>query len=290
MEEAQIACLMDHPHVLKLLGILIENESLKLVFPFMENADLGHYLRTEKDKVTPMQLRSFSLEVASGMEYLASKKVVHRDLAARNCMLDSNLHIKVADFGLSRKISPEICHHRIVQTSVIPQSSAPECFDPEGKITEKTDVWAFGVTLWEIFNHAQNPPVMVQNDGSVIAHAPQKKCPVKIYDLMKRCWEYDQNWRPTFSAIYRYLSNLEYCDFVFLPTAKHRIVGSEHAQTYARNDGGDILPMYQMVGVDENKTTEMFEKRTTENRVLDPRGYVSNVPEYSDLEEISSYF
>lgn len=234
MEEAQIACLMDHPHVLRLLGIFIENETLKLVFPFMERADLGHYLRSEKDRVTPSLLRSFCIEVASGMEYLASKEVVHRDLAARNCMLDADLHVKVADFGLSRKLSGSDSHHRMVATSVIPQSSAPECFLPGGKINEKTDVWAFGVTCWEIFNEAAVPPIMVQNDGTLIGVAPAKKCPEKIYELMLRCWYYDQDHRPFFSDIFQYLTTLQYPDFAFIPKAYPKIVSLGIPRTYTK--------------------------------------------------------
>lgn len=241
MEEAQIACLMDHPNVLKLLGIFIENETLKLVFPFMEKADLGYFLRKEKGRVSPSLLRSFSIEVASGMEYLASKKVVHRDLAARNCMLDADLHVKVADFGLSRKLSGSDAHHRMVATSVIPQSSAPESFLPGGKINEKTDVWAFGVTCWEIFNDAAVPPIMVQNDGTLIGVAPAKKCPNKIYEIMLRCWSYDQDQRPFFSDIYQYLISLECTDFVSIPTAPTRTVSQAMPRTYSEEPRGERL-------------------------------------------------
>ena len=265
MEEAQIACLMDHPHVLKLLGIFIEKETLKLVFPFMERADLGHYLRTEKERVSPSLLRSFCLEVASGMEYLASKKVVHRDLAARNCMLDADLHVKVADFGLSRKLSGSNSHHQMVATSVIPQSSAPECFLPGGKINEKTDVWAFGVTLWEIFNEGAVPPIMVQNDGTLIGVAPPKKCPPKIYELMLRCWSYDQDHRPFFSDICQYLTMLDHNEFVFIPKAHPRIVSHCIPRTYTKD-----------------ATEGKNEKRV--NQIPDIRGYVPKPDDEVDFQ------
>lgn len=215
MAEAQIACSMDHPNVLRLLGVLIDNENLKLVFPFMEKSDLGHFLRNTHENVTPMLQRQFCIEIASGMVYLASQSIVHRDLALRNCMLDDELHVKVADFGLSRQLVGS--HHEISTTSVIPSSSAPECFKLGGKITEKTDVWAFGVTCWEIFNQGKISPIMVQNDGTMITVAKAERCPNKVYDLMLKCWSYDQEKRPRFTYVYKVLTSLDHIDYEYQP-------------------------------------------------------------------------
>lgn len=261
--EAQIACLMDHPNVLKLLGVLVDNESLKLVFPFMEKGDLGHFLRNTQENVTPMLQRQFCIEIASGMVYLASKSIVHRDLAPRNCMLDDELHVKVADFGLSRQLVDS--HHEIRTTSVIPSSSAPECFILGGKITEKTDVWAFGVTCWEIFNQGKIPPVMVQNDGTMITIAKAERCPDKVYDIMLKCWSYDQEDRPRFSDVYEVLTSLDRTGYEYQPRFSFIAYNKKNSSRDTINDGlpdsrsyiskpnGEVNFVSNMEYVDHNK-------------------------------------
>lgn len=129
--EAEIAASLNHPNVLPLIGICFDttNQTLKLVLPFMANGDLASYLDKNLHTLTGAHLRSFALQIASGMVYLVSEgkghpSIIHRDLAARNCMVDTDLVVKVADFGLSRHLDESKQKvKRSLQTSLIPSTS-----------------------------------------------------------------------------------------------------------------------------------------------------------------------
>ena len=97
---------MNHKNILNLLGIQFnsDNEPIGLIFPFIPNGDLFDYISAHKNNLNKKQLIQFAINIATGMEYLASKNIVHRDLAARNCFVDADLNVKVGDFGLSRMI------------------------------------------------------------------------------------------------------------------------------------------------------------------------------------------
>lgn len=151
VREALIMKDFDHPNVMKLIGLVFpEDGPPLLVLPFMCNGDLRQYVRDEKRDPRIRELMKFSLDVARGMQYLASQKFVHRDLAARNCMLDENLNVRVADFGLSRDVY-ETGYYRPGQTTPLPfKWMAPESLK-KSTFTTKSDVWSYGITCWELF-------------------------------------------------------------------------------------------------------------------------------------------
>ena len=205
-QEADIACSLDHPNVLPLIGISFDtnNQHLKLVLPFMVNGDLASflgkfYLRNQVE-VTGSLLHSFASQIVAGMAYLVSEdqghpSIIHRDLAARNCMVDADLTIKVADFGLSRHLDESKQKiKRTLQTSLIPSTSAPESIT-RLLFNEKTDVWSYGTLLLEFYD------------------CDLKNVPQKVLELSTVCHSVNPDERPTFQQIQLLVNGMSEDDF-----------------------------------------------------------------------------
>ncbi|XP_065909293.1 uncharacterized protein [Dysidea avara] len=213
-----------HPNVLPLLGVCVDyddDDVIKIVIPFMAHGDLRTFLK--KSRVSPNNtheypkdlpeevLKRMCLDIASGMEYLAEKRFVHRDLAARNCMVDESLRIKVADFGLARDIySTE--YYRIEKHTTLPVKWMALESLLDGYFDEKTDVWSYGVTCWEIFSLGRIPYPGVDN-AEVIKTLKRGDrldkpdlCPSDMYKMLENTWQEESERRPSFSDIVHTLS------------------------------------------------------------------------------------
>lgn len=152
LREAFIMKDFDHPNVMTLIGLVFPQEKAPcLILPYMSNKDLLQYLRDESRIPRLRELLKFSLDIAKGMAYLAQQKFVHRDLAARNCMLDENLNVFVADFGLSKDVYEKGYYKPDNKTPLPYRWMAPESIKTS-RFTEKSDVWSYGVTSWEILS------------------------------------------------------------------------------------------------------------------------------------------
>ncbi|XP_011407098.1 PREDICTED: tyrosine-protein kinase receptor UFO-like [Amphimedon queenslandica] len=225
IEESLVMKDLQHPNVMGLIGICLDaGPSPLIVLPYMEGGSLLKYLiknrenlmactSTDDDEINQLrsQLLSVCLQIGKGMQYLAGKGLIHRDLAARNCMIDEHGNIKVADFGLSKDVSGNVYFRQGMSSGVkLPiKWMAIESIE-DGIFTEKTDIWSFGITVWEVFNGGKTPyggfsPTCVKtmiSDGYKLEAPSNSACNDDIYQkTMLKCWERDPNERPTFAQV-----------------------------------------------------------------------------------------
>ena len=143
-----------------------------------------------------------AVDIAAGMSYLSKNHYVHRDLATRNCLVDTELRVKIADFGLSQDVYSDD-YFRLKDSEMLPIRWMPPEAILYSKFSIQGDVWSFGVVLWEIFSFGIQPyygksneeVIQYVRDGNVLE--PPPNCPQEIYDLMADCWAMDPNERPT---------------------------------------------------------------------------------------------
>ncbi|CAG7724096.1 unnamed protein product [Allacma fusca] len=213
LEEAAIMKTMTHPNLVRLIGVCTREPPYYIITEFMENGNLLDYLRTcDKTTVNELVLLHFATQIASAMSYLESRNFIHRDLAARNCLVGENFVVKVADFGLARLMRDD------TYTAHAGAKFPIKWTAPEGlaynKFSTKSDVWAYGILLWEIATYGMSPYPGV--DLTDVYHMLEKGhrmecppgCPEIIYQIMRSCWKWDPNERPNFWEIHGTLVSL----------------------------------------------------------------------------------
>uniref|UniRef100_A0A0A1WF79 Tyrosine-protein kinase receptor n=1 Tax=Zeugodacus cucurbitae TaxID=28588 RepID=A0A0A1WF79_ZEUCU len=228
LSEASVMKQFDTYHVVRLLGVCSVGQPALVVMELMKFGDLKSYLRAHRpDSVQgdemPFRYREtgvqppplsrvfqMAIEIADGMAYLSAKKFVHRDLAARNCMVGSDLTVKIGDFGMTRDVY-ETDYYRKGDKGLLPVRWMPPESLRDGIYSTASDVFSYGVVLWEIVTLASQPYPGYSNDqvlrfvieGGVMERPDN--CPDKIYEIMQQSWEHRPSKRPSFFKIIRIL-------------------------------------------------------------------------------------
>lgn len=217
-------------------GVCAVGKPMCLLFEYMAHGDLNEYLRhrspralsslshtslVTKVRLSDMNPSSLSCtdqlhiarQVSEGMAYLSERKFVHRDLATRNCLVGESMVVKIADFGLSRNIY-SADYYKANENDAIPIRWMPPESIFYNRYTTESDVWAYGVVLWEIFSYGMQPyygmaheeVIYYVRDGNILS-CPEN-CPLELYNLMRLCWSKMPTDRPSFASIHRILERM----------------------------------------------------------------------------------
>ncbi|XP_072310130.1 tyrosine-protein kinase SYK isoform X2 [Eucyclogobius newberryi] len=205
LREANVMQQLDNPYIVRMIGIC-EAENLMLVMELAELGPLHKFL--QKNKTTSLKnITELVHQVSMGMKYLEEHNFVHRDLAARNVLLVTQHYAKISDFGLSKAVGEDQNYYLAKGHGKWPVKwYAPECIN-FFKFSTKSDVWSFGVFMWEGFSYGQKPykgmkgnDVMQMIESGKRMDAPAN-CPQEMYDLMRTCWTYKAEERPSFAVV-----------------------------------------------------------------------------------------
>ncbi|KFQ03504.1 Cytoplasmic tyrosine-protein kinase BMX, partial [Leptosomus discolor] len=192
IEEAQTMMKLNHPKLVRLYGVCSKSYPIYLVTEYMPNGSLLDYLRSYGKELQPLQLLEICYDVCDAMAFLESCQFIHRDLSARNCLVDSNLTVKVSDFGMTRYVLDDL-YISSLGTKFPVKWSAPEVFHFT-KFSSKSDVWAFGILMWEVFTLGKQPYELYDNmqviekvSQGYRLYRPQLVSDI-IYQIMYNCW------------------------------------------------------------------------------------------------------
>ncbi|KAM8804307.1 ephrin type-A receptor 5 isoform 8-T8 [Rhynchonycteris naso] len=212
--EASIMGQFDHPNIIHLEGVVTKSKPVMIVTEYMENGSLDTFLKKNDGQFTVIQLVGMLRGIAAGMKYLSDMGYVHRDLAARNILINSNLVCKVSDFGLSRVLEDDPEAAYTTRGGKIPiRWTAPEAIAFR-KFTSASDVWSYGIVMWEVVSYGERPYWEMTNQDVIKAveegyRLPSPMdCPAALYQLMLDCWQKDRNSRPKFEEIVNMLDKL----------------------------------------------------------------------------------
>ncbi|XP_017119663.1 insulin-like receptor [Drosophila elegans] len=307
LSEASVMKEFDTYHVVRLLGVCSRGQPALVVMELMKKGDLKSYLRAhrpeERDEAmmaylnrigvtgnvqppTYGRIYQMAIEIADGMAYLAAKKFVHRDLAARNCMVAEDLTVKIGDFGMTRDVY-ETDYYRKGTKGLLPVRWMPPESLRDGVYSSASDVFSFGVVLWEMATLAAQPYQGFSNEqvlrfvieGGVMERP--ENCPDLLHRLMQRCWHHRPSARPSFLDIIAYLEqqcpDSDFKDVSFY----HSEVGLHHREKERKERSQ--LDAFAAVPLDQDQPdVEQQEDATTPLRMGD---YKSNMDQNSSLDQ-----
>ncbi|XP_063241344.1 proto-oncogene tyrosine-protein kinase ROS isoform X2 [Bacillus rossius redtenbacheri] len=224
LKEAQLMSHFHHEHILQLLGVCLDNDPNFIIMELMEGGDLLSFLRSSRPLLYPgnaltlLDLVAMSVDVARGCRYLEELHFVHRDLACRNCLVSSpqpgSRVVKIGDFGLARDIYKNDYYRKEGEGLLPVRWMSPESL-VDGVFTSQSDVWAFGVLVWEIMTLGQQP-YPARSNLEVLHHVRSggrlnrpAGCPEDVHQLMLQCWSFNPESRPTFKHCLEVLDGLK---------------------------------------------------------------------------------
>ncbi|XP_078674939.1 focal adhesion kinase 1-like isoform X14 [Branchiostoma floridae x Branchiostoma belcheri] len=225
LEEAYTMKQFDHPHIIRLIGVCTDRP----IWIIMELANFGElrsFLQSNKASLDLATLILYAYQLSTALSYLESKKFVHRDIAARNVLVAAYDSVKLGDFGLSRWVEDQT-YYKASKGKLPIKWMAPESINFR-RFTTASDVWMFGVCMWEILMLGVKPFQGVKNNdvigkienGERLAMPPN--CPPNLYNIMTKCWSYEPSNRPLFSHLKEQLSLILHEERMAQDAAMHR--------------------------------------------------------------------
>ncbi|XP_043278213.1 epidermal growth factor receptor isoform X2 [Venturia canescens] len=205
LDEAYIMASVEHVNLLQLLAVCMTSQMM-LVTQLMPLGCLLDFVRTYKDKIGSKDLLSWCAQIARGMAYLEGRRLVHRDLAARNVLVQTPNCVKITDFGLAKLLDINEEQYKAAGGKMPIKWLALECIQHR-VFTHKSDVWAFGVTIWEVLTYGGRPyeSVPARNVPELLEKGerlPQPTiCTIDVYMIMIKCWMLDAESRPSFKEL-----------------------------------------------------------------------------------------
>ncbi|XP_008592625.1 PREDICTED: tyrosine-protein kinase JAK2-like [Galeopterus variegatus] len=219
--EIEILKSLQHDNIVKYKGVCYSagRRNLRLIMEYLPYGSLRDYLQKHKERIDHKKLLQYTYQICKGMEYLGTKRYIHRDLATRNILVENENRVKIGDFGLTKVLPQDKEYYKVKEPGESPIFwYAPESLT-ESKFSVASDVWSFGVVLYELFTYiekSKSPPVefmrMIGNDkqGQMIVfhliellknngRLPRPDgCPDEIYMIMTECWNNNVTQRPSF--------------------------------------------------------------------------------------------
>ncbi|XP_054630958.1 receptor tyrosine-protein kinase erbB-4-like isoform X5 [Dunckerocampus dactyliophorus] len=280
MDEALIMASMEHPHLVRLLGVCL-SPTIQLVTQLMPHGCLLDYVHEHKDNIGSQLLLNWCVQIAKGMMYLEERRLVHRDLAARNVLVKSPNHIKITDFGLARLLDADEKEYNADGGKVgMPVKwMALECIHYR-KFTHQSDVWSYGVTIWELMTFGGKPydSISTREIPDILEKGerlPQPPiCTIDVYMVMVKCWMIDADSRPKFKEL-----AAEFCRMARDPQRYLVIQGDDRMKLPSPNDSKFFQSLLDEEDLDDLMDAEEY---------LVPRGFDGTHPSHTARPRVDS--